>query len=584
VARIVARAGGNTFYLEELIRQAAAGDPGKLPDTVLAMVQARLEALPADARRLLRAASTFGAVFWAGAVDALLVGAHVPPSAGLPELAGRELVRRRDRSRFGGEQEYAFRHALIREAAYAMLTDADRATGHRLAAEWLERAGETEPLIIAEHYERAGLAALAVQHLLRAALVARRLHAPEDALALLGRGRALLERLPAGQDRDTQELELELALCAVHRHLKGWTSPESERGLERARALCDRVGDDAQRASVLVGLQSLYLVQARFDAANAVFEELERLGQRDASFPRFEAAVLHGSQILHQGGAAEASAQFERVMAGIEPEHLAQFLDLHGWSCLVHGRAFQAHALWLLGRPDAALASGLEAVRVARELGQPFSQALAATYLAVTQELRADHGAALAQAEDALAITTRVHAPYYRAWSAIMVAHARARARADRDAVRTLRDAIAELEAGGAELRLPYYLGFVAEACGRAALVDEGLAAVHEALAESHAHGETWWDAELHRLRGELLVAGGGAAEAEPAFLGALEIARAQEARSLELRAAISLARLRPDQAAAATLADVYRGFSDGGDTPDLRAARELLGRLGARR
>ncbi len=155
VAEILERAAGNAFYLEELVRAVAAGSKAALPDSVLAMVEARLEGLTADARRVLRAASVFGEVFWTGGVAAL-----VGSSSGraldrvLRELEDRELVRQAQGEKFPSERELAFRHGLVREAAYRTLTDADRSLGHRLAAEWLEQAGEGEPLVLADHFDR----------------------------------------------------------------------------------------------------------------------------------------------------------------------------------------------------------------------------------------------------------------------------------------------------------------------------------------------------------------------------------------------------------------------------------------------
>jgi tetratricopeptide (TPR) repeat protein len=158
VARLVERAGGNAFYLEELIRAAASGRAEALPETVLAMVQARLEALDGEARRVLRAASVFGQVFWRGGVIALLGGPEGASRLGdwLSVLVDRELVARRGEGKRAGQEEYAFRHALVREAAYATLTEADRTLGHRLAGEWLEEAGERDAALLAEHYERGG--------------------------------------------------------------------------------------------------------------------------------------------------------------------------------------------------------------------------------------------------------------------------------------------------------------------------------------------------------------------------------------------------------------------------------------------
>ncbi|HEY5920455.1 MAG TPA: AAA family ATPase, partial [Kofleriaceae bacterium] len=156
IGRLVEQAGGNAFYLEELIRAVAEGKGDVMPETVLAVVQGRLERLEVDARRLLRAASLFGQQFWRGGVTKLLGGEARDSSvrAWIDELVERELVGKVAMSRFPAEHEYQFRHAIVREAAYAMLTDSDRTLGHRLAGEWLQYAGETEAMVLAEHFER----------------------------------------------------------------------------------------------------------------------------------------------------------------------------------------------------------------------------------------------------------------------------------------------------------------------------------------------------------------------------------------------------------------------------------------------
>jgi len=170
VGLLVERAGGNAFYLEELIRAAAEGRGDALPETVLAMAQARLERLDPEARRILRAASVFGQVFWASGVKALLGGDAQTGqlSEWLDLLGDQEFVSARE-GRRSGERELAFRHGLVREAAYAMLTDADRILGHRLAGDWLERAGEADAMVLAEHFERGGLGERAVEWYRRAA-------------------------------------------------------------------------------------------------------------------------------------------------------------------------------------------------------------------------------------------------------------------------------------------------------------------------------------------------------------------------------------------------------------------------------
>ena len=159
LARLVERADGNPFYLEELVRSAQAGSTDELPETVVAMAQARLDGLDGESRRVLRAASVFGRVFWRGGVVALLGGDRA--TGGLDDqlgaIAAREVIAKRGTSAFPGETEWVFRHALLGDAAYSTLTSADRGLGHRLAGEWLERMGEGEPLVLAEHLQRGGL-------------------------------------------------------------------------------------------------------------------------------------------------------------------------------------------------------------------------------------------------------------------------------------------------------------------------------------------------------------------------------------------------------------------------------------------
>jgi hypothetical protein len=214
VERLVTKAEGNAFYLEELIRAVATGArPGALPDTVLAMVQARLEGLDAEARRVLRAASVFGEVFWPGGVTALLGG---PPPAGWDDkLVAGELIARHPESRFAGEPELGFRHALLREGAYATLTEADRALGHRLAGEWLEARGESDPMVLAEHFDRAGLASHAAAFYLAAAWQALRGADPDLAV-----DRA--ERALAGHPSQGLRTEALSLLCEAHAWRADW--------------------------------------------------------------------------------------------------------------------------------------------------------------------------------------------------------------------------------------------------------------------------------------------------------------------------------------------------------------------------
>jgi len=209
IDRVVARAAGNAFFLEEILRAVAEGRGENVPETVLAMVQRRLDALTPDQRRVLRAASVFGETFWRGAVLAHVGDASNPISRvddRLRDLVATELVSERGSSRFAGEQELVFRHAIVREAAYAMLTDDDRALAHRLAGDWLERHGERDAAVLAEHFDRGGEPARAVKHYVRAAAqalegsdLARVIERAERGVGLGASGAALgeLRRLQA---------------------------------------------------------------------------------------------------------------------------------------------------------------------------------------------------------------------------------------------------------------------------------------------------------------------------------------------------------------------------------------------------
>jgi predicted ATPase len=225
-------------------------------------------------------------------------------------------------------------------------------------------------------------------------------------------------------------------------------------------------------------------------------------------------------------------------------------------------------------------------LHLARQLGQPFSQAIAATYLALLQQLRADPATFRRQAEEALGLATDFKATYYRAWAAILVAYAEALGNPEAAGLIRLRSAIEGFKETGARLRLPYYLALLADVHLRAGEADAGLDVVAEALSHGRETNERWWDAELHRLRAELLLRGGAeAAEAETALRRALEIARGQQAKSLELRAARALAGLWAESGRTAEARDllgpVYASFAEGLETPDLEVARALLSSLG---
>jgi DNA-binding SARP family transcriptional activator/predicted ATPase len=565
-------------------RPPPSDDRPPLPPRMYAVIAGRLAHLTPSARTLVGLAAVIGRDY---TLDDLLAAGNSDEESvvrALDELWTKRLIREQD------VNSYDFAHDKLREVAYAEISAPQRRLLHRRMAQAFEaaHADDLDPVSgeIASHYERAGLAAPAAAHYQRAAAVAQRVYANEDAMSLLSRGLALLDHLRPGLQRDRQELDLLLALAPILRVAKGWAAPDLERVLDRAQALCDKIGNDMQRVQVLYGLQSLSSAQARLDRVQSISDELDVLYRRSHGTPppHFAGVMLTGAR-LHLGRLQEAAAQFAAITAQHDPDQLQRLEEGQGVNYMVLALAWHAHALWCLGSPQAALQRAHDAVQLARDLAQPFNQALAAAYLALVVQLCADEETARAHAEDALALASEYKAPYYRAWAAILVGHARAWQRPDEEHIAQLRAAIAAFTAAGAQLRLPYFLALLAQVYGKAGRADEGLTAVDEALAASRTHNERWWDAELHRLRGELLRAQGAAPpEVEAALRRALEIARAQQARSLELRAATSLAQLWGTQQRAAEgralLDALCAWFTEGHETTDVRAARALLAQL----
>jgi DNA-binding SARP family transcriptional activator/predicted ATPase len=583
---------GNPLFIVETIRAQSGGGLRDVPDRASsglpprahAVIAGRLAQLSEPAREVAAAAAVIGRAF---DLDVLvrLVGDEERVVRALDELWRKRVVREQ------GPNTYDFSHDKLREVAYSETSAPQRRRLHRLVAEVLVAGHEKDldPVSaqIAAHYENAGLVEQAIPHYTRAAAVAHGVYANDEAMALAGRGLSLLRTLPASARRDGVELELQLVLAPNLRVIRGWAAPELGSVLDRALALCDRVGTAAQRAQILYGMQSFYIVAGRLEKSELITDEMVRLlrATPGSEPPRSAFAMLAGVK-LQMGRFQDAFEQFDGLVQEVDPSHLQRLQESQGLNYQVLALAWQAHAHWCLGHPDTALASASHALEQARQLQQPFSQAIAATYLALLQQLRADGATFRRQAKEALDLSSDFKAVYYRSWAAILVAYGDTLDRPEATGLARLRSAIASFQATGARLRLPYYLALLADAHLRAVEADAGLAVVEEALSLGRETNERWWDAELHRLRGELLLAGGSeAAEAEAALTRALEVARGQRTKSLELRAARALAgvwaRSGRRREARDLLAPVYSAFTEGLETPDLQAARALLSGLG---
>lgn len=589
---------GNPLFVVETVRARMAGSQGvengsadesrayspqMVPPRVHSVILGRLVQLSPPARKVAEIGAAVGRAF---TLELLLSASHEDAESitqSLDELWQKRIIREQDANLFD------FTHDKLREVAYAEISAPQRRYLHRRIAEALEArfTANLDPFSpqVAFHYEQAGFISQAVPYYLRAGAVAAGVYANEDAIRLYNRGLELLEQLPPDPGRDAQELEMQLALATLYRISKGWTSPEEERVINRAMVLSEKAGDADQRIRVLIGLQSLYVVKAQHELVEQAYAEMESLFIKSRGEPPqpYVAVMLAGAQ-LSLGHLSKARQLFDAITSLRDKKYILDQQESLGVNYLVHGMAWGAHALWCLGYPRQALNMAQAAVGHAAEYDSPFNQALSVTYQAMLSAWCGDQNGLLADAEAAYRIAEEYQVTYYSAWAKILLGFALAEQQPGSESLANLKDAIHTFIESGARIRLPVYYSMYAQVCLKAGQTGEGLAALDLAQAESQKNREHWWDAEILRLRGELLrAAGASIEEAETHFQRAIAIAEEQQAKSLELRAAISLAGLPLAESRRAEtrqlLVHVYDWFAEGFDTPDLQSARALIGR-----
>jgi hypothetical protein len=380
VERLVAQAGGHAFFLEELIRAVAEGRGEALPETVLATVESRLEGLEVEARRVLRAASIFGGAFWPGGVAALL-GAGRPQRTHqwLSTLVERELLVRRPESRFPGEPEYAFRQALFREASYAMLTDGDRVLGHRLAAEWLDRHGESDAMVLAEHFERGQLPERAGVFYLRAAERAQR---GSDTEAMMARARRGLECDAAARSEGAHpppgvRIALLGILCESHSWRREWAQAEpfAEEVMRLAPAGSEPWAQAAPARLIIA------LSMGRLDELLATLHLLQTVEPAPGAMGMVAFGLATGSFILAGGGRFGLSTPVVRRLEAIVAPIADRDPVARAWLDVTH--AF--HDAWAGEAPFAALARARAAHAAFLEAGYSRGTAIALVLAAMNE-------------------------------------------------------------------------------------------------------------------------------------------------------------------------------------------------------
>jgi DNA-binding SARP family transcriptional activator len=596
VIRLFRETEGNPLFVVETVRAQVAGseavetdrtntadDVQLPPPRVHAVIIGRLIQLSSQARKVAEIGAVIGRAF---PLDLLLQAGHENEEivvSALNELWQKRIIREQSVNTFD------FTHDKLREVTYLEISAPQRRLLHRNIAQALEVFNADDLDVVsaqlATHYAQAGMLEQAIPYYQRAGAVAANVYANEDAVHLLTHGLELLAQLPPGQKRDAQELALQLALAPIIIITNGHASQEVERVWNRALVLSDKVGDIEQRIRTWHGIELVYLVRAQYEKVEQAYAQTEKLFMRTQGDIPLPYVMFYAGAKQQMGEFVKARELFDRMVAVRDDKHIRDLQASQGWNYLVLGHAWNSHALWCLGYPQAAFNSAIAAMHFAREFAQPFNQAVAIAYLALLQELRADAETFRTQAEAAFVLTREHKVTYYFAWSSILLNFAQAWQRPSSDNLLHLREAIRALTDTGARIRLPYYFSLLARGCQRAGQFDEGLAAIDQGLTESLQNNEHWWDAELHRLHGELMsLQGTSVDEVEQDFHRSIEIARSQSSKSLELRAAISLARLWQANFRSAEakqlLVPLYEWFTEGFDTPDLQTARALIAQL----
>ena len=507
---------------------------------------------------------------------------------GLRQLVETELV---FQSGVPPHARYLFKHALIQDTAYQSLLKSKRQHLHQQVARILEGRfpdlQETQPELLAHHHTEASLIEQAIPYWQKAGQRAVQRSANEEAIAHLSKGLELLKTLPDTPGRTQQELALQIALGAPLVATKGQAAQEVERAYARAHELCRRVGEIPQLFPVVYGLWRFHLVRGKLLTARELGQQLLTLAQttQDPIFLVGARCAL-GQTLFALGEVVLAREHLEEGIALYDSRQRRSYSTVAdpGVVCL----SFAAWVLWLLGYPDQALQRSHEALTLAQELSHPFSLAYALEFAAKLYHFRREEQAVQERAEALIALSTEQGFAVYLAQGTIRRGWALAEQGRVEEGIAQIRQGLAAYRATGAELWRPYGLALLAEAYGKGGQVEEALTVLAEALALVDKTGERLAEAELYRVKGQLTLQKSKVQgpkskvqEAEECFHKAIEIARKQQAKSLELRTTMSLSRLWRQQGkqkkAHEMLSEIYNWFTEGFDTKDLQEAKALL-------
>ena len=539
---------------------------------------------------MLRVASVEGEQFTAEVIAQLQ---HIEARVLVRQLSGsldqhHRLIKSQGTQRLGIQliSHFQFRHILFQKYLYNTIDEVERVYLHEAVGNMLEQlyGPRTDAIAgdLARHFNLASMDDKAVIYFQMAADKAVRSYALQEAIAYYNEAIELLQRLPTTAQHRQQEVALQVSLGNLLIAQRGFAAAEVERAFQRARDLCRYLDATLELILVLHGLFRYNLVHANFALADDLAEQIMFLTRdQPEAMMLCPAELSYGLSMVFRGEFAAGSNHLNQAIAAYDSGQHATYFQRFGQSPLTVSLSQQALALWYLGFADKALQKSREAVAVAQGLAHPFSLAAALVWAAWVHQLRREPELVQDYIKSLGELTSSLKFPYFEAMGAALGGWATIESG---DAMRgciEINQGFTSYQATGAKLQAPYQQSLLAEGYGKIGQTQEGLAVAAEALATAEGTGERHYDAETLRICGDLFNAQGDSIQAEQSYIKAIEIAKSQQARTLELRARVSLCRLwqghERESDAYRDLAMLFSRFTEGFETLDLREAKELL-------
>ncbi len=601
VDHIVVKTGGVPLFTEELTKVILESDfleesgdqyvlarplaSLSIPSTLHDSLMARLDKL-GDAKEVAQLAAVIGREFTFELLAAIAPLDEQTLQARLTALTGSELVHQRG---FFPRARFTFKHALVQDTAYASLLRTTRGQWHGRIADVLAssfpRIAETDPALLAHHYTEAGQTIQAIGYWEKAGLQAQERSAHHEAINHFRQGLVLVESLEPCQQRDGLEFKFQIPLGVALLTTKGYAAPEVGPVFERARQLGQKLAGPAEQFFIHWGIWAWRVVREELQLCNQMADEAQKIVEPigDPGL-QMEAWFIPALTSFYLGD-LESSLRCCQQGFALYDEQTAKLYARHtGQNVGVTMQCYWALSLWHLGYPDQAIARIQQAVETARSVNHPFSLAYALCHAGwfyhncrISSEVRR-------AADQGVAISHEQGFPFWLAESSLHQGFSLLLEQKTEDGLQSLQFGLDVFNMTGAKLSLCHFHAMFAAAHLHAGNTDEARRRIDEAEQASKLNGNKFFLAEIHRLRGEILLAAGRSDDVEACFQESLQVARSQQAKSWELRTTISLTRLWQTQdrgsEAQGALAEVYSWFTEGFETPDLVDAKRLLDSL----